>query len=138
MYLYSVLTVPAGILAALLIALLTKKAENVTYTGLDNASRFFNVLMAIVYACMAPMIILLGSLSEPAQTGIAGIIGRILGILIASAPLLCGVGLGLSVALRKKGKTKAGFAVQFIGAASIVLSIVLYAVFAGSLLQTLN
>ena len=51
---------------------------------------------------------------------------------------ICGLGLGFSVALRKKGKSKQSFAVQFAGVVGIGLSVLFYILFAGNLLQYLN
>ena len=74
--------------------------------------------------------------SEPAHDGILGILGWIVGIIIASASLPCG--LGLSVALRKKGRSKLSFTVQFAGLAGIGLALALYAIFSGNLLISIN
>jgi hypothetical protein len=62
----------------------------------------------------------------------------LVGIVIASGVLPCGLGLGYSVALRKKGKSKLSFVVQFAGLAGMGIAIALYAVFAGNLLMTIN
>ena len=47
-------------------------------------------------------------------------------------------GLGFSAALRKKGKSKQSFAMQFAGLAGVVLSLILFFVFYGNLLSSLN
>jgi hypothetical protein len=65
-------------------------------------------------------------------------IGAIIGIVIASSTFFCALGLGLSVALRKKGKSRLSFAAQFMGAAAILLSVLLYCIFVGSLISPLN
>ena len=57
---------------------------------------------------------------------------------IASAALICGLGLGFSVALRKKGKSKLSFWVQFAGFVGIGLTVGLYCLLAGNLLRYLN
>ena len=77
-------------------------------------------------------------ISTPRHEGFLGALGWIVSIIIASAALVCGIGLGLSVALRKKGKSKLSFAVQFAGLAGIGLSVGLYSLLAGSLIRYLN
>ena len=80
----------------------------------------------------------IGILAYPAHNGFLGVIGMIVAIIIASAIMLAAIGVGASVALRKKGKSKLSFAVQFAGVASYCLSFLLFAVFYGNLLVTLN
>ena len=80
----------------------------------------------------------LGMISVPEREGFLGIIGWIIAIIIASASLFCGLGLGASVAFRKKGKSKLSFAIQFAGVVAIALSFVLYALFVGVLICPLN
>ena len=77
-------------------------------------------------------------IASPRYQGFLGILGWIVAILMASAALFCGVGLGLSVAFRKKGRSKLSFAVQFAGVAGIGLTVLLYSLFSGNLLQSLN
>ena len=66
------------------------------------------------------------------------ILGFIVSFIAASAALFCGLGLGFSVALRRKGRSGLSFAVQFAGAVGIALTFLLYGVFAGSLITPLN
>lgn len=77
-------------------------------------------------------------ISRPACEGLLEILGWIVSIFIASTGLFCGLGLGFSVALRKKGKRKLSFVVQFAGVAGIGLSVELYCLLAGNLLKYLN
>ena len=67
-----------------------------------------------------------------------GILGWIVSIIMASAALFCGIGLGLSAAFRKKGKSKLSFAVQFAGVGGIGLTGILFFLFYGNLLRPLN
>ena len=80
----------------------------------------------------------LGMISAPAHDGFLGIIGWIVAIINASAALFCALGLGFSVAWRKKGYSKLSFAVQFAGVIGIAWTVISYAVFEGNLLETLN
>ena len=79
-----------------------------------------------------------GVISSPRCEGFLGIVGWIVSIIIASAALFCGLGLGFSVARRKKGRSKLSFAVQFVGVVGIAFTLVMYMLFAGNLLESLN
>lgn len=138
MFLYTLIEAIIGIVAYILLATCTKKADGVVYGKLDKAGRVTNVLLILVYACLSPLYLFLGMISSPHHDGFLGILGWIVSILVASAALFCGLGLGFSVALRKKGKSKQSFAIQFAGAVAIALSVGLYCLFAGNLLQSLN
>ena len=138
MFIYTLFATFAGVLAGILISICSKKAENVIYGTLDKIGRITNVVLIPVYACVAPVCIIVGMLCEPNYEGILGIVGWIVSLIIGSATLICGLGLGFSVALRKKGKRKLSFAVQFAGVVGIALSFVMFAVFYGNLLTSLN
>ena len=138
MFLYTVFEAVIAVVAGIFIAVHTKKADNVTYGKLDKVGRITNIFLILVYVCLAPMYLFLGMISNPAHEGFLGILGWIVSIIIASAALFCGLGLGFSVTLRKKGKSKLSFAVQFAGILGIGLTLLLYSVFAGNLLRYLN
>ena len=138
MYLYTVIEAIVGIVAGLVIAIGTKKADGVIYGKLDKAGMITNILLIIVYACLLPLCLFLGMISNPKYDGFLGILGWIVAVVIASAALFCGLGLGFSVALRKKGRSKLSFAVQFAGVAGIGLTLALYFIFTGNLLKYLN
>ena len=138
MYLYTVVEAMVGIIAGLVIAIGTKKADGVIYGKLDKAGMITNILLIIVYACLLPLCLFLGMISNPKYDGFLGILGWIVAVVIASAALFCGLGLGFSVALRKKGRSKLSFAVQFAGVAGIGLTLALYFIFTGNLLKYLN
>ncbi len=133
-----ILTFIAAIVVGIILAVRTKKVEGVTYGKLDRAGRVTNVILLAAYLCFAPFYLFIGSLSRPAYDGFLGIIGWIVTFIISCAPLCCGVGLGLSVKLRKQGKTKPSFIVQFAGIAGILLQFGLFCIFYGNLLDTLN
>ena len=135
---YVVVEAIIGVLAGILLATCSKKAEDVVYNKLDRASRISNVLLLIVYICFSPLYLFLGALATPAHEGFLGVIGGIVAVFCASVALFCGTGLGLSVALRKKGKSKPSFIVQFAGAAAFVLMFLLFLIFYGNLLKPLN
>ena len=59
-------------------------------------------------------------------------------LIIAAAPASCGLGLGLSASMRKKGRSKLSFIAQFAGIAGCALGVILFVVFYGNLLASLN
>lgn len=138
MFLYTVIEAIVGIVAYILLAICTKKSRKVVYNKLDKVGRITNILLLLIYACLLPACLFLGMISGPGYDGFLGFVGVIVSIIIASATLFCGLGLGFSVALRKKGKSKLSFAVQFAGVSGIALAMTLYVLFAGNLLQSLN
>lgn len=138
MFLYTVIEAAVAVVAGILLAACTGKAEGVTYGKLDKAGRITNILLIPVYICLSPLYLFLGMISMPAYDGFWGILGWIVSIINASAALFCGLGLGFSVALRKKGKSKLSFAVQFAGLVGIGLTVGMYCLFAGNLLKFLN
>ena len=115
--------------AGILLAVCTKKAEGVIYGKLDKAGRITNILLIPVYVCLSPLYLFFGMISSPRHEGFLGILGWIVSVLMASAALFCGLGIGCSVALRKKGKRKLSFYVQFAGFFGIGQTFILFIVF---------
>ena len=138
MGIYVVIEALVGIIGGVLLAACTKKAENVTYGWLDKVGRITNILLILGYLMISPLYLFIGFLSAPAHDGFLGILGWIVSTVCASVALFCGLGLGASVALRKKGKSKLSFAARFAGVAGIGLMLLLFAVSYGTLLVTLN
>ncbi len=138
MFLYIAIEAIVGIVAGLGIAIFTKKAEGVTYGKLDKAGWITNLLLLLVYICLCPLYLGLGVFSYPNHDGFLGILGWIVSVINASATLFCALGLGFSIALRKRGKSKLSFAVQFAGLVGIGLTVGMYCLFAGNLLGSLN
>ena len=138
MFLYTVIEAVAAVIAGILIAVCTKKADGVTYGKLDKIGRVTNILLLLFYVGFSYVYLFLGMIANPRYSGFLGILGWIVSVIMASAALFCGVGLGLSVAFRKRGKSKLSFAVQFAGVGGIALSVILFFLFYGNLLRTLN
>ena len=138
MYLYTTIEAWVAVIAGILLAVCTKKADGVEYGKLDKAGRVTNILLIPVYVCLLPLCLFLGMIANPQYDGFLGVLGWIVAIVIASAALFCGIGLGLSVAFRKRGKSKLSFAVQFAGLGGIGLTLLLFFVFYGNLLKPLN
>ena len=138
MYLYTCIEAGVAVVLGILIAAFSKKAEGVTYGKLDKAGRITNILLIPVYLCLSPLYLFLGMIASPRYDGFLGVLGWIVAVIIASAALFCGLGLGFSVALRKKGRSKLSFAVQFAGIVGIALNLALSFIFYGNLLRSLN
>ena len=138
MFLYTVLTALVGVVAGILLATRTKKAEGVTYGKPDKAGRITNIVMIPVYMFLSPFCMFIGMICNPAYDGFRGFWGWVVSVVIASATLFCGLGLGASVALRKKGRSKLSFAAQFLGVVSIAIACALFMIFYGNLLKPLN
>ena len=138
MFLYTGIEAVIAVIAGILIAACTKKADGVSYGKLDRIGRITNVLLILVYICILPFCLFLGVIANPRYDGFLGILGWIVSIIMASAALFCGIGLGLSVAFRKRGKSKLSFAIQFVGFGGIVLTLMLFFLFYGNLLSSIN
>ena len=138
MAVYTYLSVVFGIFWVVWSMARTKKAEGVTYGKLDKAGVVTNILLTIFYVMMAAPCLFIGLICQPAYDGFLGIVGGILCIIADSAILLCGLGIGFSVSLRRKGKSKLSFAAQFMGVVGIALMFLIFFSCYGNLLSELN
>ena len=138
MYIYSGIAAVVAVVAGIIIAAREKKTDGVVYSKLDKTGRVTNILLIPVYVFLTLFCIAMSLFLNPEYDGFLGLLGWIVAIIIASVPLFCGFALSASVVLRKKGKGKASFAVQFVGLAGAALSLLLFVVFYGNLLSSLN
>ena len=138
MFLYTSIVAAVAVIAGILLAVCTKKPEDITDTKLDKAGRVTNILLLLVYVCLSPLYLFLAMIANPRYDGFLGILGWIVAIIMGSTALFCGLGLGFSVALRKKGKSRQSFAVQFSGVLGIAINLILFFLFYGNLLRPLN
>ena len=139
MFLYFALAAIAGLVAGIIIAVCSKKAEGVVYSTLDNVGIITNILLIPAYVLVSIFcffIVMLGYF--PDGEGILGVIAWTLAFIGASGPVFCGLGLGVSVALRKKGKSKLSFWAQFAGVAGLAVTFLFFIFFCGNLFGTLN
>lgn len=120
------LTLPAGLLIGILIAVCSRKADDVTPNRLDKVSGITNIALIPVYTFASFPFILISALvrcvGEPTLT--QEIITHAIAFIVSAAPIYCGIALGVSVSLRKKGKSTASFIVQFAGFAGLLLSLI--------------
>lgn len=138
MFLYTAIEAIIAVIAGILIAICTKKTEGVTYNKLDKIGQVTNILLCLFYIGFSFFYLFLGIIANPRYNGFLGFLGWIVSIIMASAALFCGIGLGLSVAFRKRGKSKLSFAVQFAGVGGIGLTVALFFLFYGNLLRPIN
>ena len=139
MYLYFALAAIAGLVAGIVIAARSKKEEGVVYGILDKVGIVTNILLIPAYVIIAIFcffIVMLGYFPE--GEGILGVLSWIVAIIGATGPVLCGLGLGASVALRKKGKSKKSFWVQFAGIVGLGITILFLVTFGEWLFSSLN
>lgn len=135
---YSFVTI-IGVVAGIVIAACSKKAEGVVYGKLDITGIVTNILLIPVYAIITIFnffIVMLGYFPE--GEGILGILSWTVAIIGATGPVLCGLGLGASVALRKKGKSKKSFWVQFAGVVGHGITLLFLVTFGEWLFGSLN
>ena len=138
MFLYTTIEAIVAVVAGFLLAACTKKSGDVTYGKLDRIGQITNILLLLFYVGFSYVYLFLGIIANPRYDGFLGILGWVVSVIMASAAVFCGIGLGLSVAFRKKGRSKLSFAVQFLGVGGIALTFVLFFLFYGNLLRPLN
>ncbi|MBR5125803.1 MAG: hypothetical protein IKU68_03620 [Oscillospiraceae bacterium] len=138
MYIYAGIATIAALVAGIIIAARTKRAAGVVYGKLDKAGLITNILLIPVYALLTLFFIALSLFLYPEYDGFLGLLGWIVAVVISSVPLYCGFALSASVVLRKKGKSRQSFAVQFAGLAGAAISLAMFFLFYGNLLSYLN
>lgn len=139
MFLYFALAAIAGLVAGIIIAARSKKEEGVTYGTLDKIGGVTNILLIPVYALLTTFFWFLSMLGmNPLRGGLIGIISWIMSFICCSAPALCGLGLGASVAWRKKGMSVRSFWVQFAGIAGFAVVILIFIFLGDVVFASLN
>ena len=97
LFLYTIIEAIVAVVAGIFIAIRTKREEHVIYGKLDRAGQVTNILLLLVYLLFSPLYLFLGMISNPAYDGFLGMIGWIVSVIMASAALFCGIGLGLTL-----------------------------------------
>ena len=139
MYLYFILATIAGIVAGIIIAARTKKAEGVVYGVLDKIGITTNILLIPIYTILTIFFFFLAMLGmNPESGGFMGIISWIMSFICTSSPALCGFGLGVSNAWRKKGKRVHSFLAQFAGIAGYVVVLLIFILLGDLVFASLN
>ena len=65
MLLYTTIEATIAVIAGILLAACTKKADGVVYGKLDKAGRIVNIILIPVYLCLAPLYMFLGMIANP-------------------------------------------------------------------------
>lgn len=139
MFLYYAFAAIAGLVAGIIIAVRSKKADGVVYGTLDKVGIATNLLLIPVYAILSTFFLFLVMLGmNPDGKGLLGVVSTLVSGIGSTGVAFCGLGLGASVALRKKGKSKQSFLVQFAGIAGLALTLLIFIVFSNSLFASLN
>ena len=138
MVVYVLLTCLIGLVLGIVLAVRTKKAPEVVYGRLDNAGQITNIILIPVYLILSPLYAFIGIISEPIIEGFITVFAFIASGISGAAGLICALGLGLSVSLRKKGHSKASFIIQFAGFVGIALTLLLYVIFVDVLFLPIN
>ena len=84
MFLYTVIEAIIAVIAGILIAICTKKADRVTYSKPDRIGQVTNVLLCLFYVGFSFFYLFLGILANPRYNGFPG---WIVSIIMASAAL---------------------------------------------------
>lgn len=128
-----------GIAIGLVLTFATKKKADLVPTTLDKVTKITNIVMIPVYLYAAYFSLALAMFTVPEHDGGAlFVIDLIVCALVWIAPVCIGSGLGLSVALRKKGKSLASFVLQFAGLASTSASAIIYIVGVDRFISSIN
>ena len=120
----------AGIAVGIILVVYARKREAVTYTVLDRVSIVTNVVLCVVYFLLSLIMLLMASITDSGlNTGpVQKFLADVFACTIAATPIYCGIALGLSVTLRKKGRSVAGFLIQFSGFIGLLLCLLIDAI----------
>ena len=72
-----------------------KKAGGVTYNKQDKIGQVINIFMLLFYVAFSFFYLFLGIIDNPQYDGVLGILGWIVSIIMASAAMICGIGLAV-------------------------------------------
>ena len=139
MFLYFAFAAIAGVVAGIVIAARSKKAEGVVYGTLDKIGIATNIILLPVYFILCTYFFFLVMLGmNPDGEGLLLVLSILVSAIGATGPAFCGIGLGASVALRKKGKSKQSFLAQFAGIAGLATTFIFFILFYGNVFASLN
>ena len=113
----------AGVAVGVLLAVRARKNEAAVPTVLDRISLLTNIALIPVYAIFSLLMLFMATITDTnyGASAVQEFLTLIFSFVIAAAPIYCGIALGMSVSLRKKGRSFAGFLVQFAGFVGIIL-----------------
>ena len=113
----------AGIAVGILLTVRACKGEASVPTALDRISSVTNIALIPVYSIFSILMLFMAAITDTnyGANSVQEFFALIFSFIIAAAPIYCGIALGMSVSLRKKGRSLAGFLVQFAGFGGIIL-----------------
>lgn len=117
----------AGVAVGIWLAVRARKIEAAVPTVLDRISMVTNIVLIPVYTILSLLMLFMAAITSTAYDvgAVQEVLATVLSFVIAATPIYCGIALGMSVSLRRKGRSVAGFLVQFAGFVGIVLMILI-------------
>ena len=117
----------AGVAIGILIAVRARKIEAAVPTALDRVSLVINITLIPVYLILSILMMFMALITGTSYgaSSLQEIFAEVFSFVIAAAPIYCGIALGLSVSLRRKGRSLAGFLVQFAGFGGILVLVLI-------------
>jgi len=117
----------AGVAIGILIAVRARKIEAAVPTALDRVSLVINITLIPVYLILSILMMFMALITGTSYGAsfLQEIFAEVFSFVIAAAPIYCGIALGLSVSLRRKGRSLAGFLVQFAGFGGILVLVLI-------------
>ena len=117
----------AGVAIGILLAVRARKIKAAVPTALDRVSLVINITLIPVYLILSILMMFMALITGTSYgaSSVQKIFAEIFSFVIAAAPIYCGIALGLSVSLRRKGRSLAGFLVQFAGFGGILVLVLI-------------
>ena len=117
----------AGVAIGILLAVRARKIEAAVPTALDRVSLVINITLIPVYLILSILMMFMALITGTSYgaSSLQEIFAEVFSFVIAAAPINCGIALGLSVSLRRKGRSLAGFLVQFAGFGGILVLVLI-------------
>ena len=117
----------AGVAIGILLAVRARKIKAAVPTALDRVSLVINITLIPVYLIFSVLMLFMALITGTSYgaSSLQEIFAEVFSFVIAAAPIYCGIALGLSVSLRRKGRSLAGFLVQFAGFGGILVLVLI-------------
>lgn len=117
----------AGVAIGILLAVRARKIEAAVPTALDRVSWVINITLIPIYLILSILMMFMALITGTSYgaSSLQEIFAEVFSFVIAAAPIYCGIALGLSVSLRRKGRSLAGFLVQFAGFGGILVLVLI-------------
>lgn len=117
----------AGVAAGIVLAVRARAIEKAAPTVLDRISLVTNIVLIPVYVIFSLLMLFMASITGTSYDvgTVQEFLAVIFSLIIGATPIYCGIALGMSVSLRRKGRSVAGFFIQFVGFVGILLMILI-------------